>query len=139
MNAVQCVAKQQAPRLMPPAAPLRRSLTQAKNVTQITNPNARPLRTSPNDELEEAGHLIWTASPLPDPAVADLLWPIVERLFHGATPLRLRAWDGSEVGPPAQPTVILRDRRALRRLLWQPCELGLARAYVAGELDVEGD
>ena len=28
---------------------------------------------------------------------------------------------------------------ALRRLVWAPGELGLARAYVAGELDVEGD
>mgnify|MGYP000561977446 CR=1 FL=1 len=31
------------------------------------------------------------------------------------------------------------DPRALRRLLWAPNQLGLARAYVAGELDVEGD
>jgi cyclopropane-fatty-acyl-phospholipid synthase len=35
--------------------------------------------------------------------------------------------------------VVLRHRRALRRLLWNPGELGLARAFVAGELDVEGD
>ena len=34
---------------------------------------------------------------------------------------------------------MLRHRRALRRLLWNPGELGLARAFVAGELDVEGD
>ena len=30
-------------------------------------------------------------------------------------------------------------RGALRRLLWAPGELGLAQAYVTGELDVEGD
>ena len=35
--------------------------------------------------------------------------------------------------------MVLRHRRALRRLLWHPGELGLAQAYVAGELDVEGD
>ena len=35
--------------------------------------------------------------------------------------------------------VVLRNRRALRRLLWRPDELGLARAYVTGDLDVEGD
>ena len=29
--------------------------------------------------------------------------------------------------------------RALRRLLWAPNELGLARAYVSGDLDFEGD
>jgi cyclopropane-fatty-acyl-phospholipid synthase len=54
-------------------------------------------------------------------------------------PIRLRAWDGSEAGPAGPPVVVLRRRRALRRLLWSPGELGLARAYVTGDLDVEGD
>jgi cyclopropane-fatty-acyl-phospholipid synthase len=35
--------------------------------------------------------------------------------------------------------VAVRSRRALRRLLWSPGQLGLGRAYVAGEIDVEGD
>lgn len=35
--------------------------------------------------------------------------------------------------------LVFRNRRALRRLLWAPSELGLARAYVAGDLDVDGD
>jgi len=35
--------------------------------------------------------------------------------------------------------VVLRNRRALRRLLYAPGELGLARAYVSGDLEVEGD
>ncbi|MDQ1660110.1 MAG: cyclopropane-fatty-acyl-phospholipid synthase [Blastococcus sp.] len=55
-------------------------------------------------------------------------------------PYRLRGWDGSEAGPTDAPaTVVLRSRRALRTLLWQPDELGLARAFVAGDLDIEGD
>ena len=54
-------------------------------------------------------------------------------------PIRLRVWDGSEAGPDDAPTVVVRSRRALRRLVWAPGELGLARAYVAGEIDVEGD
>ena len=54
-------------------------------------------------------------------------------------PVRLRIWDGSVAGPPGAPTVVVRSRRALRRLVWAPGELGLARAYVAGELDVDGD
>ena len=37
------------------------------------------------------------------------------------------------------PVVVVRSRRALRRLLWQPDELGLAQAYIAGDLDVDGD
>lgn len=35
--------------------------------------------------------------------------------------------------------LFFRNRRALRRLLWAPNELGLARAYVSGDLDAEGD
>jgi cyclopropane-fatty-acyl-phospholipid synthase len=54
-------------------------------------------------------------------------------------PVRLRAWDGSVAGPDDAPEVIVRSRRAVRRLMWAPGELGLARAYVAGELDAAGD
>jgi cyclopropane-fatty-acyl-phospholipid synthase len=54
-------------------------------------------------------------------------------------PVRIRAWDGSEAGPREAPVVVLRSPRALRRVLWRPGELGLARAYVSGDLDVEGD
>ncbi len=54
-------------------------------------------------------------------------------------PVRLRSWDGSETGPRDAPVLIVRNRRALRRLLWAPGELGLARAYVTGDIDVEGD
>ena len=54
-------------------------------------------------------------------------------------PVRVRAWDGSEGGPAAAPAIVLRSPRALRRILWRPGELGLARAYVSGDLDVDGD
>jgi cyclopropane-fatty-acyl-phospholipid synthase len=54
-------------------------------------------------------------------------------------PVRLRAWDDSEAGPTDAPTVVLRSPLALRRALWAPGELGLARAYVSGDLDFEGD
>jgi cyclopropane-fatty-acyl-phospholipid synthase len=58
----------------------------------------------------------------------------VERL-----PVRLRAWDGSVAGPDGAPEIVVRSPQALRRLVWAPGELGLARAYVAGELDAAGD
>jgi cyclopropane-fatty-acyl-phospholipid synthase len=70
---------------------------------------------------------------------APALAALVEPLFGGALPVRLRAWDGSEAGPSDAPVVVLRSRRALRRMLYAPGELGLAQAYVTGELDVEGD
>ena len=54
-------------------------------------------------------------------------------------PVRVRAWDGSEAGPPGAPVAVLRSPLALRRALWAPGELGLARAYVSGDLDVDGD
>jgi cyclopropane-fatty-acyl-phospholipid synthase len=54
-------------------------------------------------------------------------------------PVRLRAWDGSVAGPDGAPVVVVRSPQAIRRLVWAPGELGLARAYVAGELDVEGN
>nr|WP_240943217.1 class I SAM-dependent methyltransferase [Planosporangium thailandense] len=53
--------------------------------------------------------------------------------------MRLRGWDGSEWGPEGTPVLVIRDRKALRRLLWQPNELGLGRAYVAGDLELDGD
>ena len=57
----------------------------------------------------------------------------------GDVPVRIRAWDGSEAEPAGAPVVVLRSRTALRRLPWDPDESGLARAYVAGEIDAEGD
>ncbi len=53
--------------------------------------------------------------------------------------LRLRAWDGSEAGPEKAPVVVIRSPRALQRIAWRPGELGLARAYISGDLDIEGD
>ncbi|MGW4977646.1 class I SAM-dependent methyltransferase [Streptomyces mirabilis] len=64
---------------------------------------------------------------------------LVEQLVGAPLPMRIRAWDGSEAGPPGAPAVVVRNRRALRRLLWKPGEVGLARAWVAGDLVVEGD
>ncbi|MCB5273334.1 putative fatty acid methyltransferase [Arthrobacter sp. SO5] len=54
-------------------------------------------------------------------------------------PVRLQAWDGSEAGPAGAPVLVFRTRRALRRILWSPGQLGLSRAYVAGDIDAPGD
>jgi cyclopropane fatty-acyl-phospholipid synthase-like methyltransferase/DUF1365 family protein len=71
--------------------------------------------------------------------VADRLSRTLRDTLDMDLPVRLRAWDGSEAGPRDAPVLALRSRRALRRLLWAPGELGLARAYVSGDLDVNGD
>ncbi|CAL9507401.1 putative fatty acid methyltransferase [Streptomyces sp. enrichment culture] len=70
---------------------------------------------------------------------APRLKGLVEQVLGEPLPVRIRAWDGSQAGPPGAPVLVVRNRRALRRLLWKPGELGLARAWVAGDLEVEGD
>ncbi|WP_024873925.1 SAM-dependent methyltransferase [Saccharomonospora piscinae] len=72
------------------------------------------------------------------PAATALAEPLT-RLLGTELPVRLRAWDGSTAGPADAPTVVLRSRRALRHVAWSPGELGLARAYVTGEIEVDGD
>ncbi|MER6122720.1 cyclopropane-fatty-acyl-phospholipid synthase family protein [Streptomyces sp. NPDC001795] len=64
---------------------------------------------------------------------------LIEQLLGVPLPVGIRAWDGSEAGPPEAPALVVHNRRALRRLLWKPGELGLARAWVAGDLDIDGD
>ncbi|MFK0108679.1 class I SAM-dependent methyltransferase [Streptomyces sp. NPDC091217] len=70
---------------------------------------------------------------------ASRLGRVAEQVLGVPLPVRLRAWDGSQAGPPDAPTFVVRNRRALRRMLFKPGELGLARAWVAGDLDIEGD
>ncbi|MCQ4080508.1 cyclopropane-fatty-acyl-phospholipid synthase family protein [Streptomyces sp. RB6PN25] len=70
---------------------------------------------------------------------AGRLAALAETVLGSPLPVRIRAWDGSEVGPAQAPALVLRNPRALRRLLWRPGELGLARAWVAGDLEVDGD
>ena len=68
---------------------------------------------------------------------AERLAPVLAELLGTELPVRLRGWDGAETGPPGAPVLVLRNRRALRHLLWRPDELGLVRAYVSGDLGVE--
>ncbi|MEU4245150.1 cyclopropane-fatty-acyl-phospholipid synthase family protein [Actinoplanes sp. NPDC026619] len=75
----------------------------------------------------------------PHVTTATKLAGLLEAILQVPMPVRIRAWDGSTAGPPDAPTLIIRHKRAMRRILWQPNELGLARAYVAGDIDLEGD
>jgi cyclopropane-fatty-acyl-phospholipid synthase len=74
-----------------------------------------------------------------DDGVAQVIADLLTEHAGLDLPVRLRAWDGSEAGPPGTPVVVIRSAQALRRILWRPGELGLARAYISGDLDVEGD
>jgi cyclopropane-fatty-acyl-phospholipid synthase len=73
-------------------------------------------------------------------SAAQTLQPLVRAALGGQTALRLRCWDGSTAGPADAPVQLtVKHRRALRRLLWAPNELGFARAYVSGDVEIEGD
>ena len=73
-------------------------------------------------------------------SVADVVDPLVRAGLGGDLPVRLRCWDGSEIGPPTAPIQLtFTTPRALRRMLWAPNELGFARAYVSGDVLIEGD
>ncbi len=56
----------------------------------------------------------------------------------GPLPFRLTAFDGSEAGPPDAPGLHIRNRHALNYVLTAPGDLGLARAYIAGDMDMTG-
>ena len=71
--------------------------------------------------------------------VAQSVEPLLGSLLRGTRGWRITFWDGSVAGAKDAPFgVLVRHRRALRRLLWEPSPLGLARGYVAGEVDVDG-
>jgi cyclopropane-fatty-acyl-phospholipid synthase len=72
--------------------------------------------------------------------IADAVRPLIELLLGRPTPLRFEFSDGSSLGPAGGPgTVRVRSTDALRRIVWAPGELGLARACVAGDVELEGD
>jgi cyclopropane-fatty-acyl-phospholipid synthase len=66
--------------------------------------------------------------------------PIFATVIAPDAPLAFEAYDGSRAGPPdAVIGVLVKDPRALNYIATAPSDLGLARAYVAGYLDVQGD
>lgn len=72
--------------------------------------------------------------------VADRLAdPLLGKLVGHAS-VGVEFWDGSKWGPSdPKARIYLRSKDALRRILWSPGELGVARAFVNGEIDIEGD
>jgi cyclopropane-fatty-acyl-phospholipid synthase len=72
---------------------------------------------------------------MPRIPVATLLSRIL-----AAAPVGISAYDGSSAGPAdADVKLVLHSPRALSYLITAPSQLGLARAYVSGELEINGD
>jgi cyclopropane-fatty-acyl-phospholipid synthase len=64
----------------------------------------------------------------------------LERAVGGGTQVRFTVFDGGRAGAPDAPVGIdIRTPRALSYLATAPGDLGLARAYVTGDLEIEGD
>jgi len=74
------------------------------------------------------------------PPAAEAFRPFIDGLLGPSLPIGLRFWDGSALGPSdPRSTIVVRSPDAIRRILTAPSEIGFGRAYVAGDLDVEGD
>ena len=70
------------------------------------------------------------------------LWSRVEGRLGQPLPAALRFWDGSEIGPGEEGScpdiIVLRNKRALSYAASRPDQLGIARAFVSGDLILEG-
>src|SRR5690606_27271616 len=69
------------------------------------------------------------------------LQPLLESVLGTDLPVRVETYDGSAVGPVDAPAkVVIRRPEAMHRILTGlGRELAFARAFVAGEIDIEGD
>jgi cyclopropane-fatty-acyl-phospholipid synthase len=95
----------------------------------------RPSRDQPS-----AGNAAITSLPGTRSTAAEVLSPFLTELFSGKPPVKIMFWDGSVLGSDTRAGVIsLRSPRALTRLVWSPGELGLARGFISGDIDLEGD
>lgn len=71
--------------------------------------------------------------------IAKRVQPLVESLL-GEPPISINFWDGSRLGPlDSTPSLEVNSPNAVKHMLWAPGDLGVARAYVSGEIDSTGD
>src|SRR4029453_4503269 len=71
---------------------------------------------------------------------AMALAEVFEQVAGPDAPVRFRAYDGSSTGSADSPvTITVRSPLAVSYLAQAPGSMGLARAYVSGHLDVDGD
>src|SRR6267154_2359926 len=69
-------------------------------------------------------------------ALAD----VFEKFAGPDAPVEFRAYDGSTSGVPGAPVqIVIKSPLATSYLAQAPGSLGLARAYVSGHMDVNGD
>ncbi|WP_042176714.1 cyclopropane-fatty-acyl-phospholipid synthase family protein [Streptomyces sp. NBRC 110035] len=71
--------------------------------------------------------------------VAHQAAAFLQQMTGEALEFEMRAWDGSVAGAESGSALVLKHPDAVRRMLWRPGQLGAARAFVAGDIDIEGD
>ncbi len=111
-------------------------------VTKVSYPSVAPdAPARPTDPVADPVNPPPSArSTAPPGSAAAALTPLIAALVARDAPVRFEFWDGSAIGPTdCAGTLRIRSADALRRILWAPGELGVARAFVAGDLTVEGD
>ena len=65
---------------------------------------------------------------------------VFRRMTGDGARVRFSGYDGSKAGPDdAEVAIEVRSPKAVRYIVRSPGDLGLARAYVAGELEIHGD
>ena len=70
--------------------------------------------------------------------IADAIGPAFESLL-GTPAVEIEFWDGSTIGRRDGPGRLrINSIDAFRRIIWSPDELGLARAFVMGDIDAVG-
>jgi cyclopropane-fatty-acyl-phospholipid synthase len=73
------------------------------------------------------------------PAPTITIGEAISRLMPGGMPFGFTAYDGSSAGPAESPFhVHLNNERGLSYLLTAPGDLGVVRAYVSGDLTIDG-
>jgi cyclopropane-fatty-acyl-phospholipid synthase len=71
--------------------------------------------------------------------IASAIEPVLSELFVDPPPIAFEFWDGSVVGHDVVGRLRFTNPTAFRHIMWSPDQLGLARAYVAGDVQVTGD
>lgn len=78
--------------------------------------------------------------------IADRFAPLLAKLeprLSGPLPAAVRFWDGSEIGPGQQgsvaDTIVVRNKRGLSYAVMRPDQVGIARGWVSGDIELEGD
>ncbi|MGK2955851.1 MAG: class I SAM-dependent methyltransferase [Solirubrobacterales bacterium] len=78
--------------------------------------------------------------------VAERFVPLVSKVearLSGPLPAAVRFWDGSEFGPgdpgSAKDTIVVRNKRGLTYVVMRPDQVGIARGWVSGDIELEGD